>query len=55
MWPVTCISYDHDITQVEIIDKKEFAKVTLTENSETFIIYIVFLALKISIHLTWTD
>lgn len=31
--------------QIELIDKKEFAKAVLDENSETFVIYVIILSL----------
>ena len=39
------------IKRVELIDKKEFAKAALDENSKTFVVYIASLSLVLRIHL----
>ena len=39
------------IKWIELIDKKEFAKVALDENSETFVIHVTSLNLVPKIHL----
>ena len=36
--------------RVELINKKEFAKAVLDKNSETFVVYMVFLNLALEIH-----
>ena len=41
------------ICQVELINKKKFAKVVLDENVEAFVVYIASLTSKITIHLGW--
>lgn len=41
-------------SRVEFIDKKEFAKIAMDVNPETFIVYFVALeAMSMSIHLFW--
>ena len=40
--PITC--------QVELIDKKKFAKAALDENVKAFMVYVAFFTSKISIH-----
>ncbi len=43
------------INRIEIIDKKEFARVALDENSKTFVVYVAVLKVltTISIHVSW--
>ena len=36
--------------QIELIDKKEFTKAALDENSETFVVYVASLNLVLGIH-----
>ena len=37
--------------QIELINKKKFAKASLNENIEAFIVYVAFFILEMTIHL----